>query len=153
MSFDTAITAVTGAPLRRSSVRTLQVNLTARCNLACHHCHVESSPRRTEGIDARVASRLRTGVPQFSIAVEPARVRALGSAEPEPLDTLRGLEIGVFSAIARPDRLADPDPGVQPVVLVSIRLRARREPRVQPISRYSTASCSTRSWERCSSRW
>ena len=58
MSFDTAITAVTGAPLRRSAVRTLQVNLTARCNLACHHCHVESSPRRTEGIDARVASRI-----------------------------------------------------------------------------------------------
>jgi tetraacyldisaccharide 4'-kinase len=57
--------------------------------------------------DARVTSRLRTGVPQFSIAVEPARVRALGSAEPEALDTLRGLEIGVLSAIARPDRLAE----------------------------------------------
>jgi MoaA/NifB/PqqE/SkfB family radical SAM enzyme len=58
MRFDTTLTAATGAPLRRSFVRTLQVNLTARCNLACHHCHVESSPRRTEGIDARVAGRI-----------------------------------------------------------------------------------------------
>lgn len=28
--------------------RTLQVNVTARCNLACEHCHVESGPHRTE---------------------------------------------------------------------------------------------------------
>ncbi len=27
---------------------TIQVNITAKCNLACKHCHVESSPIRTE---------------------------------------------------------------------------------------------------------
>jgi radical SAM/Cys-rich protein len=39
------------APLRRGRVRTLQVNLGRRCNLACHHCHVEAGPRRREALD------------------------------------------------------------------------------------------------------
>lgn len=56
--FDTAIANAAGAKLRRRAVRTLQVNLTARCNLACVHCHVESGPARTEAIDARVAGRI-----------------------------------------------------------------------------------------------
>ena len=30
--------------------RTIQVNITARCNLACAHCHVESSPLREEAM-------------------------------------------------------------------------------------------------------
>lgn len=30
--------------------KTLQVNITARCNLACAHCHVESNPTRTEAM-------------------------------------------------------------------------------------------------------
>ncbi len=29
---------------------TMQVNITAKCNLACAHCHVESSPVRTEAM-------------------------------------------------------------------------------------------------------
>ncbi|WP_221898932.1 arsenosugar biosynthesis radical SAM (seleno)protein ArsS [Gordonibacter massiliensis (ex Traore et al. 2017)] len=29
---------------------TIQVNVTARCNLACAHCHVESGPHRTEAM-------------------------------------------------------------------------------------------------------
>jgi radical SAM/Cys-rich protein len=39
------------APLRRGRVRTLQVNLGRRCNLACHHCHVEAGPKRREALD------------------------------------------------------------------------------------------------------
>ncbi len=39
------------APLRRGTVRTLQVNLGRRCNLACHHCHVEAGPSRREALD------------------------------------------------------------------------------------------------------
>jgi radical SAM/Cys-rich protein len=35
-------------PLRRGPVRTLQVNLGRRCNQACHHCHVDAGPKRTE---------------------------------------------------------------------------------------------------------
>ncbi len=30
------------------SIRTVQVNIGLKCNLACRHCHVESSPKRTE---------------------------------------------------------------------------------------------------------
>ena len=46
------------APLRRGPVRTLQVNVTRRCNLACHHCHVESGPQRSEALDRRGAERV-----------------------------------------------------------------------------------------------
>ncbi len=45
-------------PLARETVRTLQVNITTRCNLACHHCHVESSPKRTEAMDLRTSERV-----------------------------------------------------------------------------------------------
>jgi radical SAM/Cys-rich protein len=44
--------------LRRTRVRTLQLNITKRCNLACHHCHVESGPKRTESMDRRTAERV-----------------------------------------------------------------------------------------------
>ena len=33
---------------------TLQVNITAQCNLACAHCHVEASPYRHEAMDRSV---------------------------------------------------------------------------------------------------
>jgi MoaA/NifB/PqqE/SkfB family radical SAM enzyme len=39
--------------LRRARVETLQVNVGKRCDLACHHCHVEAGPKRTESMDAR----------------------------------------------------------------------------------------------------
>ncbi|MDZ4783281.1 MAG: arsenosugar biosynthesis radical SAM protein ArsS [Planctomycetia bacterium] len=37
-----------GKPLGGLSIDTVQVNIGLRCNLACHHCHVESSPTRKE---------------------------------------------------------------------------------------------------------
>jgi radical SAM/Cys-rich protein len=36
------------SPLSPLSVETLQVNITKLCNQACHHCHVDSSPKRRE---------------------------------------------------------------------------------------------------------
>ena len=57
MSFDDVIASRGLAPLVRGASRVLQLNLTRRCNLACHHCHVESSPRRTEAMDATVIER------------------------------------------------------------------------------------------------
>ncbi len=45
-------------PLRRGAVRTLQVNVTRRCNLACHHCHVEAGPKRSEALGAAEAEQL-----------------------------------------------------------------------------------------------
>jgi radical SAM/Cys-rich protein len=46
------------APLRRGALRTLQLNVGLRCNLACHHCHVESGPKRREAMDRRGALRV-----------------------------------------------------------------------------------------------
>jgi radical SAM/Cys-rich protein len=57
MNFEKALAAHGLAPLLRGSARTLQLNLTKRCNLACHHCHVESSPKRTEAMDAPTIAR------------------------------------------------------------------------------------------------
>jgi radical SAM/Cys-rich protein len=44
--------------LVRARVRTLQVNVGPRCDLACHHCHVEAGPARREALDASVADRV-----------------------------------------------------------------------------------------------
>lgn len=45
-----------GAPLERFATTMLQVNVGLYCNQACNHCHVESSPKRTETMsDATVA--------------------------------------------------------------------------------------------------
>ena len=41
-----------GEPLRAAArIETLQFNIGLRCNLACRHCHVESSPARTDPAD------------------------------------------------------------------------------------------------------
>lgn len=47
-SFDQRVMSADGEPLRGLSIDTVQVNIGLRCNLACHHCHVESSPARKE---------------------------------------------------------------------------------------------------------
>jgi len=40
--------AADGQSLIRASLTTLQLNLGKMCNIACHHCHVEAGPDRTE---------------------------------------------------------------------------------------------------------
>ncbi len=49
--FDVAVERATGAPLHAQSLATFQVNIGLTCNLACHHCHVESSPSKREQMD------------------------------------------------------------------------------------------------------
>jgi radical SAM/Cys-rich protein len=44
--------------LTREVVTTLQINVGRLCNLACHHCHVEAGPLRTEIMPERVVDRL-----------------------------------------------------------------------------------------------
>ncbi len=44
--------------LRRAQITTLQVNVGKRCDLACHHCHVEAGPKRTEAMDERLADQV-----------------------------------------------------------------------------------------------
>ena len=47
-SFVDRLKACGAYPLRAQSVDILQMNITRRCSLCCRHCHVESSPDRTE---------------------------------------------------------------------------------------------------------
>jgi radical SAM/Cys-rich protein len=49
--FDARVEAEAGRPLHAASLSTFQVNIGLTCNLACHHCHVESSPSRDEQMD------------------------------------------------------------------------------------------------------
>lgn len=44
--------------LRRDRVTTIQLNIGLRCNLACHHCHVESGPKRSERLDRKGIDRI-----------------------------------------------------------------------------------------------
>jgi radical SAM/Cys-rich protein len=38
-------------------IETLQVNITRLCNQACHHCHVDASPKRTEQMSRETVDR------------------------------------------------------------------------------------------------
>ena len=44
--------------LERQTIHTLQVNIGKRCNQACHHCHVEAGPNRTENMEKPTIDRL-----------------------------------------------------------------------------------------------
>ncbi|MEO8601066.1 MAG: arsenosugar biosynthesis radical SAM (seleno)protein ArsS [bacterium] len=57
-SFDRALEEHGASVLVRGRVRTLQVNVGKLCNMACHHCHVEAGPERTEIMTQSVADRL-----------------------------------------------------------------------------------------------
>src|ERR1041384_1098367 len=50
-TFAAAVADAPGAPRQAEAITTLQVNVGLRCNLACHHCHVESGPKRPEAMD------------------------------------------------------------------------------------------------------
>ena len=56
--FDATLASAGAGTLRRGSVATLQVNVGRRCDLACHHCHVEAGPNRTEMMDRPTADRV-----------------------------------------------------------------------------------------------
>lgn len=44
--------------MRRGGLETLQVNVGKLCNQACHHCHVEAGPKRTEIMARPTAGRV-----------------------------------------------------------------------------------------------
>lgn len=44
--------------LKRDSVDILQINLGKLCNQACHHCHVEAGPNRTEIMTEKTVDRI-----------------------------------------------------------------------------------------------
>ncbi len=56
--FDAELAAHSLGPLTRTKTTTLQVNVGKLCNQACHHCHVEAGPKRTEIMPRHVAERV-----------------------------------------------------------------------------------------------
>lgn len=44
--------------LKRGQIETLQVNIGKLCNQACHHCHVEAGPMRTELMTKQTMQRI-----------------------------------------------------------------------------------------------
>ena len=57
-SFEATLARHGLAPLRRDRVSTLQVNVGKLCNQACHHCHVDAGPKRTEIMTRSTAERV-----------------------------------------------------------------------------------------------
>ncbi len=53
------------APLTKNPIKVLQINLGKRCNLACTHCHVEASPKRTEELSPEVCDQLIEVIHRF----------------------------------------------------------------------------------------
>lgn len=47
-----------GTALSKKKITVLQINLGKRCNLACSHCHVEASPKRTEELTTEICEQL-----------------------------------------------------------------------------------------------
>jgi radical SAM/Cys-rich protein len=58
VDFEAALGRDGAGGLRRALPRTLQVNVGKRCNQACHHCHVDAGPTRTESMTADTAERV-----------------------------------------------------------------------------------------------
>jgi len=51
--------------LTKSQITVLQINLGKRCNLACSHCHVEASPKRTEELTPEICQQLIEVIERF----------------------------------------------------------------------------------------
>jgi radical SAM/Cys-rich protein len=56
--FDESLRAHGLAALRRLAPHTLQLNVGKLCNQACHHCHVDAGPKRTEIMTRAIAERV-----------------------------------------------------------------------------------------------
>ncbi len=54
-----------GSPLTKQPITILQINLGRRCNLACTHCHVEASPKRTEELSPEICEQLLELIHRF----------------------------------------------------------------------------------------
>jgi radical SAM/Cys-rich protein len=52
-------------PLSKQQITVLQINLGRRCNLACTHCHVEASPKRTEELSPQICEQLIEVINRF----------------------------------------------------------------------------------------
>lgn len=67
-SINTALTPFKeklNSPLTKKGITVLQINLGKRCNLACTHCHVEASPKRTEELSPEICEQLIEVIHRF----------------------------------------------------------------------------------------
>jgi radical SAM/Cys-rich protein len=53
-----------GLELRRTRLRTLQLNVGRKCNQACRHCHVDAGPWRSEMVTSQVSRRIGDWITQ-----------------------------------------------------------------------------------------
>jgi len=58
-----------GLELNRASLQTLQINVGKLCNQACHHCHVDASPKRTEVMNRETVDRILAWLADTDIPV------------------------------------------------------------------------------------
>lgn len=54
--------------LNRAQVNELQINLGKLCNQACHHCHVDAGPKRTELMTLQTINKILDWLQQTSIS-------------------------------------------------------------------------------------
>lgn len=47
-----------GLKVDRTPIEILQINIGRLCNQACHHCHVEAGPKRTENMEGKTVDRV-----------------------------------------------------------------------------------------------
>ncbi len=68
-AFENRLASCCDGGLYATGIDIVQVNLTLRCNQHCKHCHVESSPQRTEQMDWPVMKMVlaATGLAQCSL--------------------------------------------------------------------------------------
>jgi radical SAM/Cys-rich protein len=69
-----------GQTLQRASLQTLQINVGKMCNLACHHCHVEAGPNRTEIMPQQVMQQILGWIDQYRDAIDLQTVDLTGGA-------------------------------------------------------------------------
>jgi radical SAM/Cys-rich protein len=67
VTFEQAIEAAGAGPLHTVESTVLQINLGKRCNQACHHCHVDAGPDRTEVMTDEVVDAVLRVLEQSSI--------------------------------------------------------------------------------------
>ena len=64
-----------GHDILAKNPKTLQLNITRKCNLACKHCHVEASPARDEDMQMRTAERAMELLREWDFTTQAERQR------------------------------------------------------------------------------
>ncbi len=49
---------LTETSIKKSTIKTIQINIGNRCNQSCRHCHIGASPRGTKNMDRQTAVRI-----------------------------------------------------------------------------------------------